>query len=245
VSGLSVRDAKGHDRLRDVSLAVHPSEIVGIAGVAGNGQDELVECVMGLRRPGAGSVAVAGEDVTRRSVAGRRRAGLSYIPADRRRDGLSPTSTLVENAIAGSQRGPEASRRGWLRRGALEARTRRIVEGYRVRCPGVQVPAASLSGGNQQRLILGREMESEPRVLVACQPTRGVDVRGSAYIREQLLALRERGGGVLLVSEELEELVALSDRIVVLSDGAVTGVVRGPVEDLAALGALMTARQPA
>jgi simple sugar transport system ATP-binding protein len=242
VRGLSVSGGRGRDRLRDVSLTVHAGEVVGIAGVAGNGQDELVECVMGLRRPAAGRVLLAGEDVTHRSVAERRRAGLAYIPADRRRDGLSLTSSLIENTMAGTQRAPQVSRRGWLRRGALEERARRIIERYRVRCPGPHAPANSLSGGNQQRLILGREMESEPRVLVASQPTRGVDVRGSAYIREQLLALRERGGGVLLVSEELDELVALSDRIVVVSGGAITGEVSGPVDDLAELGSLMTAR---
>ena len=242
VRALSVRDGRGRDRLRDVSLAVHAGEVVGVAGVAGNGQDELVECVMGLRKPASGRVQVAGTDVTHRSVADRRRAGLAYIPADRRRDGLSPTSTLIENTVAGTQRAPQASRRGWLRRGALEERARRIIERYRVRCPGPQASAGSLSGGNQQRLILGREVESEPRVLIASQPTRGVDVRGSAYIREQLLALRERGGGVLLVSEELDELVALSDRIVVLSGGAITGEIRGPVDDLAELGSLMTGR---
>jgi len=242
VLGLCVTDGRGRDRLRDVSLAVHPGEVVGLAGVAGNGQDELVECVMGLRKPDSGRVQLTGEDVTSRSVAARRRAGLAYIPADRRRDGLSPTSTLVENIAAGSQRTPQASRRGWLRRSALEDRARGIIERYRVRCPGPQAPAGSLSGGNQQRLILGREMEPDPQVLVASQPTRGVDVRGSAYIRGQLLALRERGGGVLLISEELDELVALSDRIVVLSRGAVTGEVCGPVDDLAELGSLMTAR---
>ena len=242
VRGAGVRDAQGRDRLRDVSLTVHSGEVVGIAGVAGNGQDELVECVLGLRRPTAGSIVVDGADVTRSTIAQRRRHGLAYIPADRRRDGLSPTSSLLDNVAAGSQRGAELTHRGWFRRGALERRAARIVERYRVHCAGLGVPAASLSGGNQQRLILGREMEGEPRVLVASQPTRGVDVRGSAYIREQLLAVRERGGGVLLVSEELDELVALSDRIVVLARGAVTGVVSGPFEDLTELGALMTAR---
>jgi simple sugar transport system ATP-binding protein len=242
---VSLRDLQGRERLRDVSLTVHPGEVVGIAGVAGNGQDELVECVMGLARPTGGNVIFDGADITRSSIAERRRRGLGYIPADRRRDGLSPTSTLIDNTVAGSQRSGELARGGWFRRGALERRAARVVDRYRVRCAGLQVPVTSLSGGNQQRLILGRELEGEPRVLVASQPTRGVDVRGSAYIREQLLAVRERGGGVLLVSEELDELVALCDRIVVLSGGAVAGVVRGPVEDLAQLGALMTAREAA
>jgi simple sugar transport system ATP-binding protein len=242
---VSLRDGQGRERLRDVSLAVHAGEIVGVAGVAGNGQDELVECVVGLARTSAGTILIDGADVTRASVAERRRRGLAYIPADRRRDGLCVTSSLVDNVLAGSHRAPELAAHGWLRRGALERRAARVVERYGVRCPGVGVPAGSLSGGNQQRLILGRELDREPRVLVASQPTRGVDVRGAADIRAQLLGVRERGGGVLLVSEELDELVALSDRVVVLSRGAVTGVVDGPVRDLSELGALMTVRSAA
>ena len=245
VSGLGLRDARGRQRLEDVSLAVHAGEVVGVAGVAGNGQDELVECVTGLARPTAGRISLAGADVTRLPVARRRARGLAYIPADRRRDGLSPASTVTENAIAGSQRSRELTRRGWFRRSAPEARARRVVERYAVRCPSLDAPAASLSGGNQQRLILGRELERDPRVLVAAQPTRGVDVRGAAYIRERLLDLREAGGGVLLISEELDELVALSDRIVVLAGGRVAGELTGPIEDLAELGALMTGRRAA
>jgi simple sugar transport system ATP-binding protein len=174
-------------------------------------------------------------------VTARRRRGLGYIPAERRRDGLSPTSSVTDNAVAGMQRSPEVARRGWFRRGALAARARRIVDGYDVRCGGLGAPAASLSGGNQQRLILGRELEAGPRVLVAAQPTRGLDVRGAAYVREQILAVRERGGGVLLVSEELDELAALCDRIVVLAGGRVAGEVAGPVRDVTEIGRLMTA----
>jgi ABC-type uncharacterized transport system ATPase subunit len=237
---LVARDARGRDRLRGVTLDVRAGEIVGVAGVAGNGQDELVECLVGLDRPAAGRVELDGADVTRAPVATRRRAGLGYVPADRRRDGLSVQSSVAENVLAGSQRRADVSRNGWLRRGAAARLAEAVVERYRVRCGDVDVPAGTLSGGNQQRLILGRELLREPRVLVAAQPTRGVDVAGAAYIREQLIALRDRGVGVLLVSEELDELVALSDRIVVLFGGRVAGELPGPVRDLQALGRLMT-----
>jgi simple sugar transport system ATP-binding protein len=240
--GVAFRDARGRQRLDDVSLEVHAGEIVGLAGVAGNGQDELVECVVGLAMPTAGSIAIGGEDVTARPVSDRRRNGLGYIPAERRRDGLSLDSSVTDNAVAGAHRSAELSRRGWFRGGALARRAQRIVDGYQVRCGSLDAAAASLSGGNQQRLILGREVEGQPRVLVAAQPTRGVDVRGSAYIRQQLVALRELGTGVLLVSEELDELVVLSDRIVVLAGGRVAGEVAGPVRDVTEVGRLMTAR---
>ena len=242
VDGVTVRDPAGRDRLRDVSLHVRGGEVVGVAGVAGNGQDELVESVVGLRRTVAGRIVLDGDDITASSVGVRRDLGLGYIPADRRRDGLSPTSSVSENAIAGSQRAPDVARHGWFRRGARAQRTDRIVERYDIRCGSVRAPAQSLSGGNQQRLILGRELEREPTLLVACQPTRGVDVRGGSYIHEQLLAVRARGGAVLLVSEELDELAALSDRVVVLAGGQVAGEVAGPVRDLTELGRLMTAR---
>jgi general nucleoside transport system ATP-binding protein len=239
---VAFRDTRGRERLKDVSLEVHAGEIVGLAGVAGNGQDELVECVVGLATPTAGSVTIGGEDMTARPVSERRRNGLGYIPAERRRDGLSLDSSVSDNAVAGAHRSPELSRGGWFRSGALARRAQRIVDGYQVRCGSLGAAAASLSGGNQQRLILGREVEGRPRVLVAAQPTRGVDVRGSAYIRRQLLALRDQGTGVLLVSEELDELAALSDRIVVLAGGRVAGQIAGPVGDLTEVGRLMTAR---
>jgi ABC-type uncharacterized transport system ATPase subunit len=241
VSRLHARDAGGRPRLHGVDLEVRAGEIVGIAGVAGNGQDELVESIVGLLRPDGGAVTVGGADVTYAPVAERRRRGLAYIPADRRRDGLSLTSSVTENAIAGDRRADGLARAGWFRPGARARRAREIVERYRVRAGGLDAPAQSLSGGNQQRLILGRELERGPRVVVASQPTRGVDVKGSAYIREQLLALRGRGTGVLLHSEELDELAALSDRIVVLAGGRVAGEVAGPVRDYAELGRLMTA----
>jgi simple sugar transport system ATP-binding protein len=241
VRDLRAPDDRGRERLRGASLDVHAGEVVGVAGVAGNGQDELVEAVVGLRPVDGGEVSLDGRDVTRLPVEARRRAGLAYVPADRRRDGLSLASSVTDNAVATLRHEPDLQRWGWFRPGARRRRAAEIVERHAVRCGGLDVPAASLSGGNQQKLVLGRELAGGPRVLVASQPTRGVDVKGAADIRAELLALRERGGGVLLVSEELDELAALSDRVVVLAGGRVVGEVAGPVRDYGPLGRLMTA----
>jgi general nucleoside transport system ATP-binding protein len=245
VNDLGARDDGGRRRLHGVSFSVRAGEIVGVAGVAGNGQDELVECLVGLRRADGGRIDLLGEEVTHASVAGRRSRGLAFIPADRRREGVALESSVLDNAIAGAQRQVELVRDGWFRRGARRRRARGIVELYDVRCGGLDAPMGSLSGGNQQKLVLGRELAGEPRVVIAAQPTRGVDVKGSAYIREQLLALRGAGAAVVLVSEELDELAALSDRIVVLADGRVTGELNGPLEDYGELGRLMTTREAA
>ena len=240
VEGLRVRDGRGRERVCGVDLQLRAGEVVGVAGVAGNGQDELVEGLVGLLGAQAGTVRLAGAEVTRADVAARRRRGLAYIPADRRRDGLSVTSSLIDNAVAGAHHTGAVSRSGWFRRGAGRDRARAIVERYRVRAGSLDAPADGLSGGNQQRLVLGRELHGEPRVVIAAQPTRGVDVKGAAFIREQLLALRDRGAAVLLVSEELDELAVTCDRVVVLTGGRMAGEVAGPIEDYAELGRLMT-----
>ena len=228
-----------------MSLEVRAGEVLGVAGVAGNGQDELVDCLIGLRRPAAGRIELLGQDVTRSPIADRRRIGLAFIPADRGADGLAIDASVTDNVVAGAQRSEALVRDGWFRRGSRQRRARSVVEAFDVRCAGLDAPAGSMSGGNQQRLILGRELAGEPRVVIASQPTRGVDVKGAAAIREQLVALRDRDAAVVLVSEELDELVALSDRIAVLADGMVAGVVDGPVDDLTELGRLMTRREVA
>jgi ABC-type uncharacterized transport system ATPase subunit len=245
VTDLGARDDGGRPRLHGVCLSVRAGEIVGVAGVAGNGQDELVECLVGLRRADAGRIDLLDQDVTHVPVAGRRRRGLAFIPADRRREGVALECSVLDNAIAGAQRQAELVRDGWFRPGARRRRAKGIVDLYDVRSGGLDAPMASLSGGNQQKLVLGRELAGQPHVVIAAQPTRGVDVKGSAYIREQLLALRGTGAGVVLVSEELDELDALSDRIVVLADGRVAGELTGPLEDYGELGRLMTTREAA
>jgi general nucleoside transport system ATP-binding protein len=187
--------------------------------VEGNGQAELVESVMGIRQPTAGRVRLRGEDISHWSTSRRREAGVGYIPEDRQRHGLLLESPLWENRVLGHQtRAPSARGRFIDRRGA-RADTERIVEQFDVRTPGVDVLARALSGGNQQKLIIGREMSGDPVLLVAAHPTRGVDVGAQAAIWEQIREARREGLAVLLVSADLDELIGLSDRIEVVLRG--------------------------
>jgi general nucleoside transport system ATP-binding protein len=242
VEGLRAVDDRGIERLRDVTLEIHAGEVLGVAGVSDNGQDELVECVVGLRSPTGGTITLDGADITRASVADRRARGLSYISADREREGLALDATLADNVIAGVHRRPPLARWGWLSLRRVRRFVSDLLAGYHVRGARPAQPARALSGGNQQRLVIGRELSRQPRVLVATQPTRGIDVAGIAFVHARLAALRDEGCGILLVSEELDELLALSDRIVVVLRGRVVGEVPGHADQRAELGRLMTAQ---
>ena len=231
LKNLGVRGGRSHAGLSNIDLTVHAGEIVGIAGVAGNGQDELAEAVTGLGRRDTGTIRIAGNDVTGLSLRERRASGLSYLSPDRASEGLCLSAPIAENAIAGHHRRPDLCAGGVMKRGAIRRHVEALLDRYSVKRQSIASPAASLSGGNQQRVAAARELDGNPKVLLACQPTRGVDIRGIAFIHQCLLDFRERGGAVLLISEELEELVALSDRIVVLYGGAITGeVARGSAE---------------
>jgi simple sugar transport system ATP-binding protein len=242
VDGLEAVDDRGVERLRDVTLEVQAGEIVGVAGVSDNGQDELVECVVGLRWPTAGTIMMDDADVTRATVATRRARGLAYVSADRAREGLALDASMTDNAIAGAHRRAPLARWGLLQLRHVRRVASDLLAAYQVRGGGPAQPARVLSGGNQQRLVIGRELSREPRVLIAAQPTRGIDVAGIAFVHSRLAALRDDGCGVLLVSEELDELLALSDRVVVLLRGHVVGEVPGHSDQRAELGRLMTAQ---
>ncbi|HTI19576.1 MAG TPA: ABC transporter ATP-binding protein [Kutzneria sp.] len=224
VAGLQLRDAGGRAILDDVDLAVHAGEILGIAGVEGNGQTELVEAVMGMRKADGGSVLLVGSngaitDLTKLNTLHRREAGIGYIPEDRHRHGLLLTQSLWFNRILGFQTRKPAVNGRWLDVEGARADTRRIVEQFDVRTPGIEVPAAALSGGNQQKLIVGRELSGDPVLLIASHPTRGVDVGAQALIWEQIKQARAAGLAVLLVSADLDELIGLSDTIKVMLRG--------------------------
>ncbi|MBE3598824.1 MAG: ABC transporter ATP-binding protein [Limnochordaceae bacterium] len=213
----------GRPALQDVSLAVWPGEIVGIAGVEGNGQAELVQVIVGLRRPQAGQVLVGGRDVTAHSIEQRRQSGLSFVPQDRKGAGAAPAGTLVENAALGHHRRERLTRwRGRLldRRAMLEL-TVDILRKHRVAAAGPRAPFRSLSGGNQQKLILGRELAFDSPVLVLDQPTRGLDVASTHFVHETLQELRARAKAILVVSADLDELFALADRLLVMFGGQV------------------------
>jgi simple sugar transport system ATP-binding protein len=220
VEGLSLEAATGGRRLcDDVSFELHRGEVVGIAGVEGNGQAELVELLIGLRTPDLGRITLDGKDMTSWSTLRRREAGIGYIPEDRHRQGLLLPSPLWENRILGHQSRRPNVRGGWIDRRAARADTRRIIRDYDVRTPGPDIPAFALSGGNQQKLIVGREMSGDPSVLIASHPTRGVDVGAQAAIWEQLRGARSDGLAVLLVSADLEELIGMSDTLYVMLRG--------------------------
>jgi simple sugar transport system ATP-binding protein len=223
VTDLASVDETGRPVLAVPSLTIHAGEILGIAGVEGNGQAELVDAIMGIRSLTAGRVELDGVDITRKSTLARREAGVGLIPEDRHRQGLILAGTLWENRMLGHQTQPPASN-GWLlTRAAARADTERIVEQFDVRTPSIEVKASALSGGNQQKLIVGREMSSDPKLLIAAHPTRGVDVGAQAAIWEHLRQARARGLAVLLISADLEELIGMSDTITVILRGRLVG----------------------
>ncbi|MFE3603758.1 ABC transporter ATP-binding protein [Streptomyces sp. NPDC059096] len=205
--------------LDGIGLTIHRGEVLGIAGVEGNGQTELIEALMGMRDPDGGTITLSTEDISHAPTRKRREDGIGYIPEDRHRHGLLLESPLWENRILGHVTERPNSRRGLLDLKAARADTERIVREYDVRTPGIEVTAASLSGGNQQKLIVGREMSHHPKLLIAAHPTRGVDVGAQAQIWDQIREARREGLAVLLVSADLDELIGLSDTLRVMYRG--------------------------
>ncbi|MEV7871329.1 ABC transporter ATP-binding protein [Streptomyces sp. NPDC088124] len=205
--------------LAGIDVTIHRGEVLGIAGVEGNGQTELIEALMGMRDPDGGVITLGTEDISHAPTRKRRENGIGYIPEDRHRHGLLLESPLWENRILGHVTEPPNSRGGLLDLKAARTDTERIVREYDVRTPGIEVTAASLSGGNQQKLIVGREMSHRPKLLIAAHPTRGVDVGAQAQIWDQIREARREGLAVLLVSADLDELIGLSDTLRVMYRG--------------------------
>jgi len=224
----------------DVSFQVRKGEVVGIAGVEGNGQSELIDAIIGTREVSGGKIILLGEDVARTSVRDRRERGLAYIPQDRHREGLLLPAPLWENAALGHQTQRPYSKGFWIDREGARKQTELIRKDFDVRSPGVDVPAHALSGGNQQKLIVGREMTSNPAVLIAEHPTRGIDVGAQAAVWEDIKAARAAGLATLLISADLEELIGLSDTLVVMLRGRVTATVDPATVTPRDLGAYMT-----
>uniref|UniRef100_A0AAU3IBI0 ABC transporter ATP-binding protein n=1 Tax=Streptomyces sp. NBC_01393 TaxID=2903851 RepID=A0AAU3IBI0_9ACTN len=205
--------------LDHVSFTIHAGEVMGIAGVEGNGQTELIDALIGLKAADSGVIRFAGEDITGLSTRKRRENGIGYIPEDRHRHGLLLEAPLWENRILGHVTETPNAKGIWIDIKGAQQDTRRIVEEYDVRTPGIDVTAASLSGGNQQKLIVGREMSHKPKFLIAAHPTRGVDVGAQAQIWDQIRAARREGLAVLLISADLDELIGLSDTLRVIYNG--------------------------
>jgi general nucleoside transport system ATP-binding protein len=224
VTGLRAADDRRHEVLKDVDLSVRTGEIVGIAGVGGNGQDELVECIVGLRRPTAGTITLAGRDISKLSVEARRDLGVAYVPADRQRFGLVLPYRLPDNfVLTRYAEVPYASGLGGFVRQdrPIRAEAGRLAKEFDVRASSLDAQAATLSGGNQQKLVVAREFRHDLKVLVLDQPTRGIDVGSIEFIHKQVIERRDAGVAVLLVSAELDEVLDLSDRILVIYRGRI------------------------
>ena len=223
VEDLLVRDDRGLEAVRGITFDVRAGEIVGIAGVDGNGQSELIDALTGLRHPASGSIRVAGEDVTGASARRALDAGVGHIPEDRHRRGLVLEFNLAENLVLHDYAKEPFSRFGWLNPRGLFGWARRLLQEFDVRGGGPETRGASLSGGNQQKVVLAREINRDPRLLIAGQPTRGLDVGAIEFVHQRLVEQRDEGKAVLLVSLELEEILSLSDRILVLYEGRIVG----------------------
>jgi ABC-type uncharacterized transport system ATPase subunit len=246
---LSVRDLgvqrEGRWVLRNVSFDIHKGEVVGIAGVEGNGQRELVEALIGLRVPDEGTIRVGEDDITHWPTRRRREADIGYIPEDRQARGLLLPSPLWENTMLGHQTTFPFVRGPWIDKSGARKQTEHLVDEYKVMTPGPDTPALALSGGNQQKLIVGREMTSWPKVLVAAQPTRGIDVGAQAAVWEHIREARAAGLGLLLISADLEELIGLSDTLYVILRGTLVAKLDPATVTPEELGSYMTGAKEA
>lgn len=239
VRGLSAYSDRGVEAVRAIDLAVHPGEILAVCGVAGNGQRELAEAICGTRERSAGSVSVDGVELPNGDARAATQAGVGYIPEDRMQVGLAPSASIESNLVLKSYRSPRFSAGPFLRRGRIRAHATAAMEAFSIKAPSPTTPTRVLSGGNIQRVLLAREIGERPKVLVAASPTRGLDVGAIENVRSVLLEAAREGMAVLLISEELEEALALADRIAVLFEGSFTGVVDRSEADVTELGLLM------
>jgi simple sugar transport system ATP-binding protein len=227
IAGLTVKDDRGSVTVDDLSLDVHAGEIVGLAGVQGNGQEELVESLLGVRQPESGSITLNGANLVGRTPKAVLADGLGYVPEDRQHDGLVGPFTVAENLVLDMyDRSPFGSGVG-LRLAEIRRNARARVAEFDIRTPSVDATANTLSGGNQQKVVLAREMSRPLKMFVASQPTRGVDVGAQEFIHKRIIAERDNGTPVVIVSTELDEVLALSDRIAVIYRGRIIGVLPG------------------
>lgn len=239
VSNLTVNDRQGVPRVKGVSFTVRAGEILGIAGVDGNGQHELIEAITGLQPVSGGRVVLGGIDITRKGVKSIREAGLAHIPEDRHKRGLILDFSVAENLVLGLHRQQRFARRCQINHASIIDFSEEAISRFDIRTPGWMTAARMLSGGNQQKVVIARELSYKPSLLVAAQPTRGLDIGATQFVRDCLLRVKEQGGAVLLVSFDLEEVMSLSDRIVVLHGGSIVGTVNPDTVTRETLGLLM------
>jgi simple sugar transport system ATP-binding protein len=231
VEDLQVYDDRGIEKVRGMSFQVRAGEIVGIAGVDGNGQTELIDAITGLRKTASGTIKVAGRELRHATARQMLDAGVGHIPEDRQRRGLVLEFSIAENIALHDYAKPPDARWGWLFPARLVERARRLIREFDVRGGGPLTRAGGLSGGNQQKLVVAREIARDPKVLVAAQPTRGLDVGAIEYLHRRIVTERDEGRAILLVSLELEEIMSLSDRILVIYEGKIAGEHTGAVSE--------------
>jgi simple sugar transport system ATP-binding protein len=210
--------------LSDVTFTVSCNEILGLAGIEGNGQTELIEVLTGLRKPIEGRISLDGQDITHASPEQRIRHGMSHIPEDRYKRGMIPEFSIQENMILGNQKDRFTDNGFTLNNSRARDYSLNLIKDYQVQTPGPQTLIGTLSGGNQQRVIVAREFNRNPKIIIAAQPTRGLDVGATEYVRKKLIEIREQGKAVLLISADLDEILALSDRIAVIYEGRIVAV---------------------
>ncbi|MGL4442596.1 MAG: ABC transporter ATP-binding protein [Alsobacter sp.] len=232
------------DRLVDASLELRSGEIVGIAGVSGNGQGTLAALLAGLAAPRGGNLSVLGDAITREDPRAMVARGVGRVPEDRHREGSIGAMSIAENFVLERLQGGDFQRLGFLARGRIRAETERVIEAFDVRCPGPDAPIRLLSGGNMQKVILARALDGKPRLVLAHQPTRGLDVAATADIHRRLLDARDRGAGVLLISEDLDEIFALADRIAGIHHGELSRAFPAGSLDQRSVGLLMAGQDP-
>jgi len=239
IENLQIDDETGYRKVCGVSLDVYAGEIVGLGGVDGNGQSELAQALMNLRPIADGSVLANGVDVTHSSAADHRSAGMAYIPADRRKVGSVSDLSISYNAILGNLEHYTSAGNLLINDSRVKEHAKALVKRYDVRPPNIALDAGKLSGGNLQKVVLGREVMSKPTILIVEQPSRGLDVGATEFVRRQLLVERDKGTAILLISAELEEVLTLSDRIAIIHQGEIMGVIDSAAAEVEAVGLMM------
>lgn len=229
IQNLVVKDSRGLKAVEGLDLQIRAGEVLGIAGIDGNGQTELIEAISGLKKPESGKVLLNGKDVTGHTPRKMTEAGIGHIPQDRHKHGLILDYSIRDNMVLQTYYKEPFSKRGLMNYKAVAEKAKELIEKFDVRTPSIDVPARALSGGNQQKAIIAREVDRSPDLLIAAQPTRGLDVGAIEFIHEQLIKEREKGRAVLLISFELDEILHVSDRIAVLYEGKIVGI-RDPKE---------------
>jgi len=238
IRDLVVLDDRGLIAVNGVSLDVRAGEVVALAGVQGNGQTEFVEAIVGMRKVQSGTITLRGRDITNLTPRQALDAGLGHIPEDRQRDGLVLSMSVADNLVLNTPRRVPFARHGTRNFSAISENASRLVQEFDIRTTSIQAPASSLSGGNQQKVIVARELSRSLEILIASQPTRGLDVGSIEYVHRQIVEHRNQGGGSLIVSSELDEVMALGDRIAVMYEGKISGIV-DPSTSRASIGLLM------